>query len=122
DRTGLTKAGDPGNVQSAGTHSALMAAAVNDGRKLNPGPLAAHIQCAHTLGPVHLVRRDRNQVEILLDDVNWNLADRLGSIGVKDHAFLMTKLSDFRDRLQNANLVISSHDRDQDRFIVNGAL
>ena len=77
---------------------------------------------AHALRSVNLVRRDRRQIDVVLNHVERNLADRLHRVGVEQHAALMAQRADFADRLQHANLVVGGHDRDQDRLVIHGAL
>ncbi len=112
----------PGTFKRAGTHAALVAAAVDDGGNLHARILAAHIERADTLRPVHLVAGDRHQVDVLLVHIDRNLADRLRRVGVEDHAALATELADLGDGLQHADLVVGGHDRDQDGLVVHGAL
>ena len=50
------------------------------------------------------------QVDVLLVHVDRNFADRLGRVGVEDHAALVTELADFGDRLQHADFVVGGHD------------
>ena len=99
-----------------------MATAIDDGRNLHAGILPAHIQSPDALRTVHLVPRDRSQVDVLLDHIHRNFADRLSRIGVENHAPLVTQLADFSDWLQHANLVIRIHNRDQDGLVIHGAL
>src|ERR1700687_2865262 len=76
DRAGLAQANDSRDVQRAGAHAALVAAAVDAWRKLHARIFAPHIQRAHALRSVHLVTGDRHQVDVLLDHVDWNFANR----------------------------------------------
>src|SRR5437763_13280297 len=109
NRAGLAQADDAGNIERAGTHAALMAAAIDNGRDLNPGILAAYIQRSHAFGPIHFVTRYRSQVDVLLDDIDWNLANRLGRVGVENDSALMTELTDFCHRLQHSDFVVGKH-------------
>src|SRR5579864_5223229 len=120
--TRLAQTDDAGDVERAGAHAALVAAAIDDGGNLHARILAANIERAHALGTVHLVAGDGGQIDVLLDHVDGNLADGLSGVGVKDHAALMTQLADLRHGLENANLVIGEHDRHQDGFVIHGAL
>ena len=54
--------------------------------------------------------------------VDRNLADRLHRVGVEDHVALVTELADFGDRLDDADLVVGEHDRDQDGLVVHRPL
>src|SRR5580692_4757612 len=95
ESTGFAEADDTRNIERAGAHAALVAAAVNAGGNLHARIFAAHIQSADALGPIHFVTRDRHDVNVLLDHVHRNFANGLGRVGVKDHAALVTKLADF---------------------------
>jgi hypothetical protein len=52
---GLAESHDAGHIQRAGTHAALVPAAINDGRKLHARIATPHIQCANALGAIKLV-------------------------------------------------------------------
>ena len=98
DFAGFAEADDAGHVQRAGTHAALVAAAVDDGGKLHARVAAADVQRADTLGAVNLVGADGQQVDIVLLHVHRNLADGLHAIDGKEDAVFLGDLADFRDR------------------------
>src|SRR5262249_40856032 len=54
----LAQTNDAGHVQRAGTHAALMAAAVNNCGKLNARIAAPHVERANALRTVNFVRTD----------------------------------------------------------------
>ena len=58
----------------------------------------------------------------MFDYVYWNLADRLCGIRVENDALFVTKFSNFRNRLQHTNLIVRSHDGDQDCLVIDRAL
>src|SRR6266567_2319600 len=118
----LSEPSNAGHIQSSRPHTTFVATAIDDRRNLHTRALAAHVQSADALGTVHLVGRDGSQIEVLLDYVNWDFADSLSRVSVEDHTLLMTKLADFRDRLQHANFVVGSHDRDQNGLVIHRAL
>src|SRR5579872_1979100 len=118
----LAKTDDARNIQRARAHTALVAAAIDDGGNLHARILAANIERAHALGAIHFVAGDRGQVDVLLNHVDGNLADGLSGVSVEDHSALATKLADLRNGLENANLVIREHDRHQDCLVIHGAL
>ena len=118
----LPKSHDARNVQRSRTHAALVAAAIDDGGNLHPRILAPHIQRADAFGAIHLVRRDRHDVDVHLVHVNRNLADCLGRVRVENHAALVAELADLGDGLHHADFVVRRHDRDQDGLVVHGAL
>jgi len=104
------------NVQRPAAHAALVTASVHLRHQLHPRIAPPNVQRANALGPVNLVRRDRSQIHVVVDHVERNLACRLHRVRVEQHALLMTELSDFANRLQNADLIVRRHDRNQDRF------
>ena len=99
-----------------------MPAAVHLSGDLHARALAANIQRAHALRPVHLVAAERHQVDVVLDHVDRNLADGLRRVGVQQHALRLRDLADLGDRLQHADFVVGVHDADQDRLVGDGRL
>ena len=114
---GLAEADDARDVQRAGAHAALVAAAVDDRRQQHARIPAPHVERADALRPVHLVRAERRQVDLQLVDVERNLADRLHRVGVEQDALLLRDRADLGDRLDDADLVVGGHDRDEDRLV-----
>src|SRR4249920_2411118 len=70
---GFAEADDAGHVERSGTHAALVAAAIDDGRKLNARIAPANIQRADALGAINLVAADGQHVDVVLLDVHRNL-------------------------------------------------
>ena len=91
-------------------------------RNLYPRILAPHIQRAHALRPIHLVGRDRGQIDVVLDHIERYLARRLRRVGVEHHSTLVTELADLRHRLQHPDFVVRVHDRDQNRLVLMASL
>jgi hypothetical protein len=54
---------------------------------------------------------DGEQVNVKLNNIYGELADRLGGIRVQQGAVLMGDGGEFGDRLQHAGLVVGVHDR-----------
>ncbi len=117
---GLAEADDAGDVQSAGTHAALVAAAVNDGGELHARILAANVESADALGAVDLVRRDGEQVDAVALHVHGNFADGLHAIHMEENALFLGDFADFFDGLNDADFVVGVHDGDQNRFRRDG--
>ena len=61
--------------------------------------------------------RDRGQVDLELVDVERHLADHLDGVGVKQHALLFRDRPNRRERLDDADLVVGGHDRDEDGLV-----
>ena len=63
---------------------------------------------------------DRHQVDIVLDHVHRNLAERLHAVGVEQDAALVADLADLGHRLDHADFVVGVHDADQDGLVGDG--
>src|SRR5208282_3514810 len=113
------EADDSGDVQRARTHSALMAAAIDNRRQPDARAFGAYVQRADSLGSVNLVPAHRQQVDSVLVDVDWNLADRLDRVAVENDPLLFRELADFANRMNRADLVVRVHDRDQHGLVGN---
>ena len=98
----------PGTFKRAGTHAALVAAAIHMGDNLHARILAPDIQRADAFRAVNLVRRDRQQIDVVLDHVDRNFADRLHRVRVEQNAALVAELADLAPRLQDADFVVGS--------------
>src|SRR6267154_4339580 len=117
---GLAEADDAGDVQRAGTHTALVAAAIDNGGKLNARVATANIEGTDAFGSVDLVAGDREQVDVVLLDVDWNFANSLHTIDSENNAVFLGNLADFRHRIDDANLIVGIHDGDKNCFRRNG--
>ena len=84
-------------------------------------PFAA-IEDADALGPMEFVSRQREQVNLLLFDVNGHVGDSLHRIGVKQYAALPADGADLSDGLQRADFIVCIHNRDQRRVVPQGCL
>src|SRR5882762_7483615 len=113
---GLAEADDAGNVQRARTHASLVAAAIDNGGKLNARVATANVKSTDSLRPIDLVAGDGEQVDIVLLDVDWDFANRLHTIDREDNAVFLGNLSDFRHGIDDANLIVGIHDGDQNCF------
>ena len=94
-----------------------MPAAIDLRGQLHPGIAPAHVQRAHALRSVHLVRADRKNIDIVAVHIHRNLAHGLRRVGMEQHPALPSHLSDLRNRLQHANLIVGVHDADQDGLV-----
>src|SRR6266403_3078990 len=117
---GLAEADDTGNIQRAGTHTALVAAAIDNGGKLNARVAATNVERTDTFGSINLVAGDGEQVDIVLLDVDWDFADSLHTIDGENNAVFLGDLADFRHRIDDANLIVGIHDGDKNCFRRNG--
>src|ERR1700730_1202730 len=112
--TSLTEAHDARHVERAGTHAALVAAAIDDSGELNAGIAAANVQRADALGAVNLVAADGQHVDVVLLDIHRNLAYRLHAIGGEENAVFLGDFADFGDGIDDADFVVGVHDGDKD--------
>src|SRR6266853_2909655 len=117
---GLAEADDAGDIQRAGTHTALVTAAIDNGGKLNAWVATTNVERTDTFGSIDLVAGYREQVNVVLLDVDWNFADRLHTIDGEDNAVFLGNLADFRHGIDDANLVVGIHDGDKNCFRRNG--
>ena len=73
DLAGLPQT-DEAAPQRAGAHAALVSAAIDLRHQLHPRVLRAHVQRADSLRAIHLVRRKRQQVDLIGVHVDRKLA------------------------------------------------
>src|SRR5258708_14335256 len=92
---GLAEADDAGDIQRAGTHTALVAAAIDNGGKLNARVAAANIEGTDSLRPIDLVAGDREQVDVVLLDVDWAFANGFPTISSAKGALFLLRLAQF---------------------------
>ena len=92
---------------------ALVPATVDERRDPHAG-LPAHVERAHALGAVDLVRRERHQVGLARVDAEGNLAGALHRVDVEEGAARLHHLADLVHRLHHADLVVGEHHRHQD--------
>ena len=79
----FAEAGDARHVEGAGAHAALVTAAVDDRRQQHARVAPADVERADAFRPVHLVRADRGQIDLQIDDVERPLAGTLLGVGVQ---------------------------------------
>ena len=118
----LAEADDERDRQRARAHPALVAAAVHLRDEAHARLAAPHVERADALRAVHLVRRDRREVDVHLLHVEVDLADALHRVRVEEHAALARDLADRLERLHRADLVVGEHDADEDRLVGDGLL
>ena len=73
--------------------------------------LSAHIQCTNSLRSIQLVSTDGQEVNVVLIDIDWDLAYTLGGICVEKHLVLSTDLSYLLYRLDNSDLIVYMDNR-----------
>ena len=111
---GHSEPDDPRHVQGSAAQSALVSSAVDLGGDPDARPPAADVERPDALRPVHLVRRQAEQVDAHLLHVQGNLSDRLGGVRVKEDPALFADRPDLPKGLKRPDLVVGGHDRDQD--------
>src|SRR5450830_98389 len=105
--------------QGAGTHAALVTAAVHGRFKANTR-LAADVQRADAFRTVGLVGREGHQVDFQLLQVDVDLAGGLGAVDMEQHAARAGQLADGSDVVDGADLVVHVHERNQDGVVAQG--
>ena len=80
-----------------------------------------NVQRADTLGRIDLVPRHAQQIDAEVVDIRFDLADRLGRVGVKGNFVLTRDRADLTNRLDRADFVVGVHDRDQHRLRRDGS-
>jgi hypothetical protein len=88
----------------------LLAAAVDQGFESDASP---DVEGGDTFRGVHLVPDQGQQIDPERGDVDRNLADGLGGVGVEQNPVLVGDAGEFGDGLQGAGLVVGQHDRYQ---------
>ena len=101
---------DPRHVFRPGAFSVLLRSPFDQVRK--PDPFTRK-QEADALRPVELMGGSGQQINLLLRDINREMADRLNSIRVEKDPVLPADLPDLPDRLNGPDLVVGVHDRHQ---------
>ena len=117
DRRGAAEPDAERRRQGARAQAALLPAAVDQRQQPHPRP-APDIERADALRPVDLVAGDRQQVDLHRLDIERDLAEGLRRIGVEQHAAGAAQRADLGERLDDADLVMRRHDRDQQRALV----
>ena len=111
----LAQSNDPWDIEGTGAAPVLVATTFELRRHAHSGPLASQVQGADALGPAEFVGRQGEQVDATLVNIDRQLGDRLGGIGVKQRSMLAAKGADLCHRMQYTQLVVSGHQRDQAR-------
>ena len=101
---------EQGGVERAGPHPALLPAAVQHGRQVEP---AARQQRPGAARAADLVPADRHRVEPRRAEVDRHLPDGLHRVGVHGHAVPAGERDHVVERLQRADLVVRPHHGDQ---------
>src|SRR6266849_2922894 len=117
---GLAQADDARHVERAGAHATLVAPAIDDGGELHARIAAANIKRTDALGTIDLVAAQGQQVDVVLLDVDRNLANGLDAVHREEDTVLLGQLADFRHRVDDANFVVGVHDGNQDGLGRNG--
>ena len=87
--------------------SSLLAASENDRGHFYSLP---HIQRSDSFGPVQLVSRERQHIDLETVHIERNLSAGLYGVGVKQNPVELGELRKFFDRLQRSDHVIGCHD------------
>src|SRR5277367_6820471 len=111
--TGFAEADDARHIERAGTHTAFVAAAINDGRELHAWVATANVQRANTFWAVNLVAADGQHVNVVFLHVDRNFAYRLYAVRGEENPVFLGDFADFRDWIDHSNLIVGIHDGNQ---------
>lgn len=121
DSTGLAETNSERGSNSAAAETTLLTSSSQERDQTDSGT-ATDIESTHTLGAVNLVSTDTKQVNVHLGDIDGDLADSLGSVGMEKDLLGAAELANLLQGLDHTNLVVDSHDGDQGGVGANGSL
>jgi hypothetical protein len=121
DLAGGAKANGKRGGESAATEAPLLPSSALEGLEADARP-AADVEGADALGAVELVAGDGEEVDVHGVDVDGDLADGLGGIGVEEDLALAAHAADLGEGLNDADLVVDGHDGDEDGLGAHGGL
>ncbi len=114
---GFGKADNAWHVQGAAAQAVLLATAVLLRFQSHRRGAASHVQRADPFRTIDFVGRKAEQIDPERGDIDRQFADRLRRIAVQQHATRAANRCDLGQRLQDANLVVRQHHRDQARLV-----
>ena len=117
----FTEAYHQGGCQRAGTETAFLSATRYKRFEAN-ARAAAHIQRPHAFGSVDLMAGDGHKVDIHRFHIERDLTESLRAIRMEEYITLAADLTDFRQRLDDADLIIHAHYRDKQCIFLDGRL
>ena len=100
----------PGTIFRAGPLAPLLGAALDD---VGQGDALPGVQHAGALGTVELVAGEGQHVDVLLLDIDVQVARRLHGVGVEQDALFLAHRADLRNGQDGADLVVGVHDGHQ---------
>lgn len=121
DAARLSEADNERRSQRAAAKTSLLTTTADDGFQSDSWP-TTDVSCTNAHGAVDLVGGDGHQVNVHGVNVNGDLANSLGSVGVEEDLLGPAKLADFLEGLDDANLVVDSHDTDDGGVGSDGSL
>ena len=68
--------------------------------------LSAYIKCSNTLGAVHFMTTDRQEINVHLIYVNGDFSNTLSSVSMEKYFILAANLTDLLQRLNCANFIV----------------
>lgn len=102
---------DARDVLRSGSEASLVASAMYQRGDLDS---FSHVEGAHAFRPVHLVARQREEVDAQLLHIDRQLAERLNGVRVEKHVTLPGDPRQLGDGLNRTDLVVRHHHADQD--------
>ena len=116
---GSGQAHNAGHILRPGPLPALLGAPLDEGEQGNP---LADVQGAHPFGPVELVGRQGEHVDLLRPHVDGQVPGSLDGIGVEGDLPGPADRPDLPDGLDGADLIVGVHDGDQTGVLGDGRL
>ena len=121
DSAGLAETDGEGSSDGTAAKTTLLTTSGQERDETDSGT-ATDIESTNTLGSVDLVSTDAQQINVHLCHVNGDLTDGLGSIGMEEDLLGAAEGSDLLEGLNDSDLIVNGHDRDQSCVGANGCL
>lgn len=112
DSASLTETNSERGSNSAAAKTTLLTSSCQERDQTDSGT-TTDIESTNTLGAVNLVPTDTEQVNVHLGDIDGDLADSLGSVGMEKDLLGAAELANLLQGLDHTDLVVDSHDGDQ---------
>src|SRR5262245_19848739 len=114
-----TQSHDAGNVEGAGAHAFFVSTPIDRRLQTDTRVAASNVERPDTLGPVNLVRRQREKINAHGLYVKRYFRHGLHRVAVKQNPVLFGKSPDLRDGMDRSYLVVGCHDGNEQRPLVN---
>lgn len=116
DLARLTDSHDESWRECAGSKAPLLTPSVDE-RQYPYSGLAADIQSADTLGTINFMTADAEEIDFGVIDVDGDLADCLGGVGMEKHSPLTADFPNLLDRLHDSDFIVDEQNADAQDFL-----